>query len=159
MRTADVMEAFLFFTRFFVHNDGASCPFDTSAITYPQAVVLRMTIDYTVIIDAVVAAINPGLASDLKEECLALHQRLFPWYLDLQTISHEYYKQQEELTKEPSTARTSKAPTAAKNNRSSIKKFFHRVAVVSHKNIMAYRKRHESLGLDDDSYSEESYSE
>ncbi|KAG9602935.1 hypothetical protein KCU77_g1981, partial [Aureobasidium melanogenum] len=118
-----------------------------------------MTIDYTIIIDAAVAATNSGLASHLKEECLALHQRLLPWYLDLQTISHEYYKQQEEQTKEPSTATISKTPTAAKNDRSTLKKLFRRITAVSNQTIMGYRKRNEPPGLDDDSYSEDSYSE
>ncbi|KAH0364856.1 hypothetical protein KCU65_g6510, partial [Aureobasidium melanogenum] len=133
---------------------------DISVITYPQAVALRMAIDYTIIIDAAVAGLNPSLASELKKECLAMHRRLLPWYLDLQTISCEYSKQQEERTKEPSIKRSSRVSAAAKNNRDTSKKLIHHIVAVGKKRfVIINRKRHEFLGLDDESDSEDSYTE
>lgn len=153
------MEAFLFFTRFFVHEDGPSTPLEVSVITYPQAVVLRIAIDYTVIIDAAVAAINPSLASDLKKECLALHRHLFPWYLDLQILSHEYDRQQEGDYGEPSATRSSKASAAVKNNKGTIRKLFRRIATASNKHLIPDKKRDEPFGSDYDLYNEDSYTE
>ncbi|CAD0088222.1 unnamed protein product, partial [Aureobasidium mustum] len=156
---ADVMEGFLFFTRFFVHEDGPSTPLEVSVITYPQAVVLRIAIDYTVIIDAAVTGLNPYLASNLKKECLALHRHLFPWYLDLQTISHEYDRQQEGDYGEPSATRSSEASAAVKNNKGTIRKLFRRIATASNKQFIPNKKRDGSSGSDHAPYSEDSYTE
>jgi hypothetical protein len=97
----------------------------------------------------------------LKRNALRCIEVSFRGYLDLQTISCEYNKQQEERTKEPSVRRSSKVLAAAKNNRNNTQRLFHRIVTVGKKRfiIINNRKRHESLGLDDESYSEDSYTE
>ncbi|KAK6000532.1 hypothetical protein QM012_003778 [Aureobasidium pullulans] len=155
---ADVMEACLFFTRFFVHDDGSLRSFYVSVTTYPQAVALRMAIDYTVIIDAAVSGTDPSLGSTLKKKCLEEHQRLFPWYLDLETISHEYNEQQEQRSREPS-AKESARITTARSNESIIGKVFRRIAAVSNRHIIVNKKPDALLGSDDESSSEDSYTE
>ncbi|KAH0389345.1 hypothetical protein KCU92_g282, partial [Aureobasidium melanogenum] len=126
---ADVMEAFLFFTRFFVHADGPSMSLEIFVITYPQAVALRMAIDYTIIIDAAVTGKSPSVVTSI-------------------------YK--------PSAANiTSNRKRELKSHLNNTQRLFHRIVTVGKKRfiIINNRKRHESLGLDDESYSEDSYTE
>ncbi|KAI5242844.1 hypothetical protein E4T43_04572 [Aureobasidium subglaciale] len=87
---ADVMEAFLSFTRFFVHDDGPTACDGDSVICWSQAVLLRLVIDYIILIDATVATEDFNLASRLRERCLALQQEHFPWMLDLRYILQEH---------------------------------------------------------------------
>ncbi|KAI5208029.1 hypothetical protein E4T38_03149 [Aureobasidium subglaciale] len=84
----DVMEAFLLFARFFEHDDGPTARLDETAFPWSQAVLLRLVIEYIVVIDAFVKDSN--LASKMKAKCLAVYQKHFPWMLDPRYILQEH---------------------------------------------------------------------
>lgn len=73
------MEWFLFFTR---HMDGTSLLLSRQSL----GMLLCLVIDYTILIDAAVDNRYSGLASTLKDRCVALHQLYFPWMLDPRLI-------------------------------------------------------------------------
>ncbi|KAG9691934.1 hypothetical protein KCU95_g7692, partial [Aureobasidium melanogenum] len=101
---AEVMEYFLFSTRMLSKAyPEMDCFNDIKVCNHTKTILLRLAIDYTIIIDAAVAeepdspwpaagTVDPRKASvgrKLKNKCLAFHQQFYPWMLDLRLINLE----------------------------------------------------------------------
>lgn len=100
----ETMEYFLLSTRIFSRGvSNENCFDDQKVCEFSKEILVRLAVDYTIIIDALATQeSNPlwsapstchlrkaSLCRKLKDKCLALHQRYYPWMLDLRLISLE----------------------------------------------------------------------
>lgn len=113
------MEYFLLSTRIFTKDLLRKNCFDDSKVCdHAKEILLRLVIGYTIITDALAPESNPlwpapstchpreaGLCRKLKDKCLALHQRYYPWMLDLRLMNLEQViKEQKEKEKDKHAA-------------------------------------------------------